>query len=305
MIEAEVPAWSADRISDEHYRACFIDVPPIVAGWLADHGGLSNRDILDFGCGFGIAALSIALREPTARVVGLDIMPDVTQCLQRASEQIGLQRLPSNLSLYQVTPGQPPASFGRFDIIYSWSTFEHIDQRLLPEIVSQLRQALKPGGKLFVQIAPLYYSSEGSHLLPWIPERWGHLSNQHDIYREKLQQAVNHEKVAFDSLWSMYSTLNRLTAEQLVRAVVSGGFSIIRQSCSREEHEIPQGLLDVYMEEALRTFQIVLLAEPADPHGPKEVLPPVQLGAATEPAAAREPMRLQAWARKLVKRIFH
>jgi SAM-dependent methyltransferase len=202
----------------------------------------------------------MALRPGAGRVVGVEIGSDIDKCAPLAREHLGLTKLPTNLSLHRVIPGTLHDPNDRFDLIYSWSVFEHIQQDLLPATVQMLRKALLPGGLLFTQIAPLYYSSEGSHFFPEIPERWGHLIHQDNIYRDKIIRAT---KAAPWSL-STYETLNRITAPGLVKLIVDGGFEILRQYRTREEYEIPPTLLDAYQEDALRTNQVVLLARPKD-----------------------------------------
>jgi SAM-dependent methyltransferase len=256
------PSWSLDRITDDTYRQKFTDVPLIIQNWMAPHGGLHGKEILDFGCGEASSAMGIALQYQAARVVGIDIMSDPDLCLPLAQQQLGLQELPPNLSLHQVKPGQMHDPEDQFDLIYSWSVFEHVEQTLLATTLEQLRGMLKPGGNLMIQIAPLYFSAEGSHLNPWIPEPWGHLVNQHSRYRAKLAACT--DEARFRLLWSTYSTLNRITAPQLIAAVHAAGFTLSREYFTTDKREIPEVLQGVYTEEVLRTDQVVLLATPND-----------------------------------------
>jgi SAM-dependent methyltransferase len=253
--------WSADTITDKTYRDKFVWVPGKLAEWLAAHGGLDGKEVLDFGCGEATTALSLALRFPRARVTGVEIGPDIDRCLPLAREQLGLSALPPNLALHLIQPGELPDPQVRFDLIYSWSAFEHVDQPLLPAVLRQLRDALKPGGKLFIQIQPLYYSSDGGHLMYKVPERWGHLLNQANRYDEKLSAACR-DAAEYRALTSMFSTLNRITAPHLFALVGAAGLRILRRFTSREDYPIPEPLLHVYTEAALRTDGVEVLAEP-------------------------------------------
>jgi 2-polyprenyl-3-methyl-5-hydroxy-6-metoxy-1,4-benzoquinol methylase len=178
-------SWSLDRITDDTYRQKFTDVPAIIRDWMAPHGGLAGKEILDFGCGEGTAAMGIALQHKAARVVGIDIVSDPDLCLPLAQQQLGLEELPLNLRLHRVKPGEMHDPRDQFDLIYSWSVFEHVEQTLLAGTLETLRGMLKPGGKLMIQIAPLYFSAEGSHMNRWLAEPWGHLVNQHSRFRAK------------------------------------------------------------------------------------------------------------------------
>jgi SAM-dependent methyltransferase len=254
------PAWSLDRISDETYRQKFTYLPSILQDWMAPYGGLHGKEILDFGCGEATTAMGVALQYEATRVVGIEIGRDADRCLPLAQQQLGLEELPPNLTLHRTMPGKMHDPADRFDLIYSWSVFEHIEQTLLAPILEQLRGTLKPGGKLLIQIAPLYFSAEGSHLNPWIPEPWGHLVNQHSRYRNKLVACTSES--LFKSLWGTYRTLNRITAPQLIDAVKAAGFTLVREYFTQDNREIPEVLQGVYTEEVLRTDQVVLLATP-------------------------------------------
>jgi 2-polyprenyl-3-methyl-5-hydroxy-6-metoxy-1,4-benzoquinol methylase len=85
----------------------------------------------DIGCGEGITALGVARRFNPRSVRAVDIMLDPLQCLPCAKQVLGLEFLSDNLSLTQIEPGEQFAEPGSFDLIYSWSVFEHIEQPLL------------------------------------------------------------------------------------------------------------------------------------------------------------------------------
>jgi len=251
-------SWAVESITDSTYRAKFVFVPEKLGEWL---GELDGKDILDFGCGDATTVLSLALRFPGARVTGAEIGRDLDACLPQAREQLGLSALPPNMALHVIRPGELPDPLARYDVIYSWSVMEHVDQALLPEVLSKLRGALKPDGKIFIQIQPLYYSSNGGHLMYKIPQRWGHLLDQDSRYIEKLRATCRDES-EFRALTSMYRTLNRLTAPHLFALVRAAGMRIVREFVAREEHPIPEPLLDIYTEAVLRTHGVELLAEP-------------------------------------------
>ena len=249
------PNWSAANITDPTYRQKFLDVPKILADWC---GSLSGLSILDFGCGEATMAISLALHYPDSRVTGLDVMPDLERCLPLARSQIGLQSLPANLALRRIKPGELPGPAARFDLVYSWSVMEHVDQPLLAKVLRQLHDVLKPGGRMLVQIEPLYYSAGGSHLMFKVAEPWGHLVQQDSSYIGRLRTACGSDN-EFRALLAMYRTLNRLTAPGLMRLVRETGFSVLREYTTRDEREPPADLLEVYQEAALRTDQVVLL----------------------------------------------
>jgi SAM-dependent methyltransferase len=240
------------------YRQKFLVLPDIIREWVAEHRSLDGASILDFGCGEATTALGMSLRFRPRRVVGVDIMADPDRCLPAAREQLGLEALPPNLALHRVARGALHDPRDRFDLIYSWSVLEHVDRRLLPEVLHMLREALTPDGLLFVQVAPLYYSAEGSHLFERIPEPWGHLLNQHDVYYAKLAHAVE-DPDERRALWSTYRTLNKLTADELIQATRDAGLHLLRTYTTRDTYEVPPRLPEIFNEAVLCTNQVVLL----------------------------------------------
>jgi SAM-dependent methyltransferase len=215
---------------------------------------------LDFGCGEGITALGMARRFDARLITGVDIMPDPLQCLPRAREVLGLDALPGNLSLHQIKPGESFAQPSSFDLIYSWSAFEHVAQPLIGNVLQQLKTMLRPGGYLFIQIAPLYYSSEGSHLYHKIKEPWGHLLNQGNIYFDKLTKAcLNKDEV--DALWSTYQTLNRVTVPELKEYLSDLNFKIVREYTTKDprDRSVPARISRIFDVNILRVNQVVLL----------------------------------------------
>lgn len=255
--------WSADTIRDDIYRRKFLDVPDVIADWLKEHGGLAGRDVLDFGCGEATTALGIALRHRARRIVGLEIQKEIDNCVPYAQAQLGLATLPDNLELKQVEPDAPLDSLGTFDIVYSWSVFEHVSQHLIVDCFRKIRRVLRPRGVMFLQTTPLYYSAEGSHLKPWVPEPWAHLRMQQSLFQDSLRQNADSLEQA-DQLWWVYQTLNRATAASLLQAVVEAGFQVVREYRTCDDIEVPQDLKEIYVEDVLKTNQLVFLARPSE-----------------------------------------
>ncbi len=251
--------WSIKNVSNRDFLTKFETVPKTVQQWVGEYRSLDGADILDFGCGEGVAALGMALQFDVKRVTGVDIMPDPERCLPLAKQQLGLDKLPENLTLHRVQPGSLCDAEERFDCIYSWSAFEHVDQRLIDQTLRLLRKALKPGGFFFVQAAPLYHSSEGSHLFHKIPQPWGHLLMQHNAYYDALAAACA-DAEELRSLWSTYRTLNRLVAEQLLDKLREHHFEILKTYITRNELQPPEILRKIYRDDVLMTEQIVALS---------------------------------------------
>ncbi len=254
------PTWSAASIKDETFRTKFVTLPATISQWVEEYCELRNAEILDFGCGEGISALGLALQYQPSRVVGVDIMPDPERCLPIARTELGLTSLPDNLELHRVKPGHLHSANASFDIIYSWSAFEHIDTRVIDEVIGLLFSSLKPGGVVFIQIAPLYYSAEGSHLYQFLKEPWGHLIHPTNVYYDKILACdnINSEDLR-KALLSTYNTLNRITAAELERRFENKRFQVVRKYTTRDQFAPPDFLTEIFNYDVLTTNQVVLL----------------------------------------------
>lgn len=203
--------WSADTIRDPTYRSKFINVPDVIVEWLKDHGGVGGRDILDFGCGEATMALGLALRHEPRRIVGVETHNAMDNAAPFAKAQLGLDHLPDNLELVRLNTDLPLDGIGTFDVIYSWSVFEHVSQELIVPCLVKLKDVLRPEGVMFLQTTPLYYSAEGSHMKPWVPAPWAHLSMQQSRFYAALREKTD-DLVQADQLQHLYEELNRVTA---------------------------------------------------------------------------------------------
>jgi 2-polyprenyl-3-methyl-5-hydroxy-6-metoxy-1,4-benzoquinol methylase len=252
-------AMSRNKDFDPEFEVRYTVVADIIQSWTAQYLDVSSADVLDFGCGEGITALGFARRFQAKSVSAVDIMPDVRRCLDRSMQNLGLP-LPANLQARQIAPAEDFMAGKKFDLIYSWSVFEHIEQTILDEVIAQIASRLKPGGLLFTQIAPLFYAADGSHLAHRIPEPWAHLTMQGDLYLKRLTEACTRTDER-DALWACFSTLNKLTAPELKRRLDRTGMTLLREYTSEnaDSGEPPSALLEVFTREALMTNQVVLL----------------------------------------------
>lgn len=268
------PAWSADRISDEWFASHFNYAADVVHQALSPLLKPSQTTILDFGCYDGTTALGLVLRHGWKQVVGVDIDPGFDALPRLAREQIGLEGLPKNLAFRQISPRQSMATVGRFDAIMSWSVFEHVERELLDPIVADLHAALAPGGCFFLQVDPLFFSPQGSHLGRFAIAPWAHLRlSERELEHQVLSAAPDtippdeiteqFRSMSFDEykrfIFQHYLDLNRITADELIDVFVRNGFSIVWQRRRRTEASIPEDIVGRYDEDLLRTCEIVVL----------------------------------------------
>jgi SAM-dependent methyltransferase len=251
---------SAINSGDEYFDVRYNEIPQIIIDWLPEGFSWENANVMDYGCGYAIMALSFAEQMNCGRVMAVDTAFDFDEYLDRAKKARGIECWPNNLEIHKISPGDIPGEQASIDLIYSWSVFEHVDERYLKETFKKLVDLLKPGGYIFIQISPLFYSAEGSHLLHKVNEPWGHLMNQMDIYREKLRDNCISEE-EFNIQWAEYQALNRLTANELRSLLIDSGVIIVREHMTQAAQEPAQKLIDIYNLDVLKTDQIVLLGQ--------------------------------------------
>ena len=271
--QAQLPNWTVDTITNQVFKDKFLTISDIFKQWLSPVLDISQATILDMGCGDGAMSLGLALNLTPRKVVGVDISSEADGLLDIAREQLGLRALPANLEFQTIQPNEKLAGRFKADCIFTWSVFEHIRQDFLDDVVSDMRDMLPAGGYVLLQIAPLFYSANGSHLNYLISEPWAHLLHQHDRLEamvlgarqpEQLGQIVTpHDEESFTQFkkgtWDCYLTLNRITGDEILELFQRHGFEVVREYRTDCEAEPPEKLKRVYAERVLRNEQIVFL----------------------------------------------
>ena len=266
--------WDAKKISDEWFRAHFEYAADVVNHWVGSHLDLKTARLLNFGCGDGITDLSLVLRHGATSIHGVDIRQEYAKLPRIAREQLGMSRIPSALTFETIQPGTPLASrHAGLDGIMSWSTFEHVQRDQLEPILRDLHACLRPGGVLFIQIEPLFYSPFGSHLRRYDDVPWHHLL----VSEEELWKVIEAHDGPIDAaevdfgfadfgvegykkfVFNEYQALNRLTADELVAIATGAGFQVARQERRHVDTPIPQALAGRYPDDWLLNNEIFLL----------------------------------------------
>jgi SAM-dependent methyltransferase len=232
-----------------------------------------GKAIVDFGCGDGATALGIA-HSTEANVIGMDLYRSFEHLPALAAQNLGGDGIPGNLAFEQNTLGEPlPLATQSVDLVYSWSVFEHLAD--VRGTLSEFARVVRPGGAIFIQIEPLFFGPFGSHMQRLVDEPWAHLAHDEGEFIAMLQAAEDHvpeserdvlyRTHAFDDLKrhliEEYRSLNRITADELVRDIETAGFTIEDERRIRAEGLVPdERLLARYSDDLLLTNQVVVLA---------------------------------------------
>ncbi|WP_045105865.1 bifunctional 2-polyprenyl-6-hydroxyphenol methylase/3-demethylubiquinol 3-O-methyltransferase UbiG [Legionella hackeliae] len=115
------------------------DINPVRLDFIKKYSTLSNKLILDVGCGGGI--LSEAMAKEGAHVIGLDLSEEALEAAKAhaVSNNIQIDYVCSPIEDYQ-HPG--------FDIITCMEMLEHVPEPQV--IITHCARLLKPGGYLFL-----------------------------------------------------------------------------------------------------------------------------------------------------------
>ncbi len=221
---------------------------------------VEGRTVADIGCGDGILDLGVMHRARPARLVGFDIKPHDVEHLAGLAQQHGVPAVPETLEFRTCGERALPATDGEFDVVFSWSAFEHM---LDPTAVArEIRRVLRPDGALMVQVWPLYHSAHGSHLWDWFPEGFVHLLRDAASVEAEVRKRTPAGAAFGEAMLDEYRRLNRMTVDDLQRALTAAGFRIARVHLHAEPTVIPEALAHLPVS-SLGTSGVKLLAVPA------------------------------------------
>jgi SAM-dependent methyltransferase len=237
---ATTPMPVADRSAwfREHYEQAAGEIVQFFAG---DCISLTGKRVGDIGCGDGIIDLGVCHLSDPAHLVGFDLAPtDVTLLAEVAREEKVDRGIPENLEFRTCTVDRLPCEDAYFDYLFSWSAFEHIKE---PEVVArEMRRVLRPDGVLMVQVWPFYHSKHGSHLHQWFPEGFAQLLLRPEELAAKVRQSPGDDPAWSEYLLDLVPDLNRITVDDLQRALLVAGFFVAKVELLTDCFHIPRPL---------------------------------------------------------------
>jgi SAM-dependent methyltransferase len=229
-------ADGATRWFKEHYE----DAADEILGFLSGDGiMLEGRRVADIGCGDGIIDLGLALKGRPEELVGYDLIDVDTGALLRAARGAGVgAELPPGLRFERSQANAIPAADAYFDLVVTWSVFEHVDDPVA--LLGEVRRVIKPDGYLFLQLWPFYDSEHGGHLWPHYEGSFPHLlRTDEQILREvDGRQGTDPRRSADDE----YRSLNKITLDELHRALLANSFSVAKLKLIAQAVHIPRQL---------------------------------------------------------------
>jgi glycosyltransferase involved in cell wall biosynthesis/SAM-dependent methyltransferase len=111
---------------------------------------LGTGGVLDYGCGWG-RLLRLMLRyAPAPQIWGLDPW-------DRSIDLCREHRIPVKLAVSDYLPKALPVGETRFELIYAFSVFTHLSPSCALQVMTTLREYLKPDGLLAITVRPKEY----------------------------------------------------------------------------------------------------------------------------------------------------
>jgi len=204
----------------EHYREAATTVIDFLrAGGVVVQG----TRVADVGCGDGIIDLGILDGGRPAELWGYDLrLTDVSVLLERA-ERAGVGgHVRTGLHFAESSPTSIPTPDGSFDVVVSWSAFEHVEHPVT--MAREVYRVLRPGGVFMLQLWPFYLSPHGAHMVDWFPEGFAHLNRPLDELRAEVIRRSPPNDPTAESVVTAY--LSKITPSDLQRSLLASGLVI-------------------------------------------------------------------------------
>ena len=149
-----------------------------------------------------------------------------SSCCPGARAEGATNALPEGLEFRTSTPEATPAPDDAFDFVYSWSAFEHITEPV--SVLREIRRILRPTGHFFLQLWPFYLSPRGSHLWDWFDDDFHHLKTSGPDVVAAMSESDRQPAAWTEYMAREFQHLNRITLDELQRAVIAAGFEVHR-----------------------------------------------------------------------------
>lgn len=214
------------RESSEWFAEHFEDAADQVIEFLGGDGiELEGKAVADVGSGDGIIDLGVCLKASPAQLVGFDIAPTDRERLQEfAQRERGIEELPLQLEFRASEMTRLPADDNAFDVVFSWSTFEHVTEPI--DLLRDVNRVLRPAGALMIQLWPFYHSQHGSHLWQYFPEGFVQLLKDDSELESYVRSNPGPDPEWAERLLAEFRSCNRITLDGLQTALLAANFQV-------------------------------------------------------------------------------
>lgn len=214
-----LPNWWEDR---------FDSAPEQIIDFLQGDGiSLRGTTILDYGCGDGILSLGLLEKSGAKKVIGLEkVQVDIENLSSMASAN-KKDKFPDNHVLeFLISSGTDiPLPNSSIDVCVSWSVINFVDD--LPALWSEFRRVLKPGGYMFIQIWPLFWSEHGTQLWPWMEDNFLQYKKSQNQIFETIDASIKNKNLS-ESVKEQFLSSSRVTIDEIQRSMHEAGITIAK-----------------------------------------------------------------------------
>ena len=175
--------------------------------YFASRIDLSDRDILDLGCGPGGKTCYLASLGPR-KIVGVDVAAECIRKAELARPVLTPPEFRSNLEFVVVDAADLPFPDGYFDIITCSDAFGHFGAPC--KVFSEAVRILKKGGLFCIDFVQ-WGAYNGHHLGEFIVTPWAHVWWSSEDIVQSVHEIVSNERASLDSIE------NRDVMDDLVR----------------------------------------------------------------------------------------
>jgi ubiquinone/menaquinone biosynthesis C-methylase UbiE len=191
LNEVERSASEASKIPLESIRPAEIDRylnPPANTPFALEYafyllGDVRGKTVLDLGCGTGEDVVVLVARG--ARVIGIDISPDLISIAQKRLSEAGLEASISVGDAYDTT--LPNESV---DVIFCAALIHHLD---IAQVRDEMWRILRPGGSVILK-EPVRFSRTYARLRSLLPAQEDVSDYEHPLTKEELETMASRFK---------------------------------------------------------------------------------------------------------------
>jgi ubiquinone/menaquinone biosynthesis C-methylase UbiE len=131
------------RIFHPRYMRLTADARGRTFGRYVDFDALAGKDVLEVGCGSGIAAQMLA--EAGANLTAVDLTPWAVATTRRRLDAFGLDG-----NVREADGEDLPFADASFDLVFSWGVIHHSSD--MDRALRELVRVLRPGGELVLMV---------------------------------------------------------------------------------------------------------------------------------------------------------
>jgi ubiquinone/menaquinone biosynthesis C-methylase UbiE len=131
------------RIFHPRYMRLTADARGRVFGRYVDFDALDGKDVLEVGCGSGIAAQMLA--EAGSRLTAVDLTPWAVETTRKRLDAFGLEA-----NVLEADGEALPFSDASYDLVFSWGVIHHSSD--MDRALGELVRVCRPGGRLVLMV---------------------------------------------------------------------------------------------------------------------------------------------------------